>query len=375
MINVDELYQEKNLDPNWDLKKISYNLKDYPWPDLFLEQVQKVLPSIDDLTLLHKYANTNQMIAIRKHLESWSRSQEFCTLVDNFVTPIVKEKYPHDDWMVQFTPGIRLMVPDQAKKNRLLPFHTGFWTGYDNGTATIWTPVTDAYDTNTMWIMGWNESRDLMKKIHNESWSMDQIQKTCEQMSKPVQVNVGESQLFSQGHLHGNVNNETGKSRLSFDVRITNPNIEYRRRRPGSYYRFPNTHPKIDPSKIDLDRSWLAFVSPNDPYIDMAPYFMIREFLLQWCTSHGIKPNDWTNELHECDWMPMLGDRLKPGTGIVMASIYNFSISTQKRIEWFHYAVENDVQMIFVDENILLQNQEDIKLIERYYAHYYHKYS
>ena len=69
--------------------------------------------------------------------------------------------------------------------------------------------------------------------------------------------------------------------------------------------------------------------------------------------------------------MPLLGDRLKPGTGIVMASIYNFSVSTQKRIEWFHYAVENDVQMIFVDENILLQNKEDIKLIEQYYAHYY----
>lgn len=371
-MNVQEKYDAKNIDTRWDHRKTSYDLEKFNWPKIFLDVVCEKYPHVDNLTLLHEYLEIDELINVRKHVENFTRSMEFCTLSDQFVSEIINDRYDHEEYLVQITPGIRLVVPNQIDHNRLLNFHTGYWTGYDNGTATIWTPITEAYDSNTMQVTDWDTSRELMQKIHDQEWSLDKIQSECEKVSYPIEVKVGESWLFSQGHLHGNVNNTTGKSRMSFDIRITHKGINFGRRRPGSFYREPFNYNNLTENKIDRDKKWLVFVSPNDEYINMAPYFMIREFLLQWCKSKGIIVTEWSNEYHDCNWMPKLKDFLsREGNGIVLPSIYNFSLPIDQRIELFEQALENNVQLIFVDENIVLDSKKDIELIKKYYDFYY----
>ena len=235
MINIEEKYSKNNLDTKWDNQKISYDLEKFPWPSMFEAVIRERYPQVKDLTLLHEYLDSSQLIEIRKYLESFTRSTSFRQLVDQFASHVLEKKgYEYEEYMLQLTPGLRIVVPNQLHKNRLLNFHTGYWTGYDNGTNTIWIPLTPAYDTNTLWVTDWDTSHKLMKKIHNESWPLDKIQQECERVSWPVEVAVGESWLFNQGHLHGNVNNTTGKTRLSFDFRVAHKNIEFGRRRPGS---------------------------------------------------------------------------------------------------------------------------------------------
>jgi len=373
MINIEEKYSKNNLDTKWDNQKISYDLEKFPWPSMFEAVIRERYPQVKDLTLLHEYLDSSQLIEIRKYLESFTRSTSFRQLVDQFASHVLEKKgYEYEEYMLQLTPGLRIVVPNQLHKNRLLNFHTGYWTGYDNGTNTIWIPLTPAYDTNTLWVTDWDTSHKLMKKIHNESWPLGKIQQECERVSWPVEVAVGESWLFNQGHLHGNVNNTTGKTRLSFDFRVAHKNIEFGRRRPGSYYRFPGTEIQFPRHRIDKDKNWIAFTSPNDEYIDMAPYFMIREYLLGWCKTVDIAPNEWSNEYHECKWMPKFVDFInKKNTGIVFASIYNFSLDIEERIEYFKTAIKNNCQLIFVDENILVDKEEDLELIKKYYQYYY----
>ena len=376
MLDVNSKYKLDNLDPKWDNKKIKYDLLHYNWPAKFLEATREKFPNITDLTEIHTQLSVNDLVTLRKHLEAYTRSAEFSAEVDKFVHDVVSveledTRYP-DEYLVQYTAGLRIVVPDQQAKNRLLNFHTGYWTGYDNGTNTIWTPITDAYDTNTMYVTDWDTSHSLMKRIHDERWPMEKIQSECEKVSWPVDVKVGESYLFNQGHLHGNVNNETGKTRMSFDVRIAHRDIDFGRRRPGSFYRIPNQYNMLQKEKIDKDKNWLVFVSPNDEYINMAPYFMIREYLLNWCETLGIKPNEWSNEYHECQWMPKLYDFVsRKNTGIVFPSIYNFSITPDERYSLFEQAIENHCQLIFCDENLIVNKKEDIEIIKKYYDFYY----
>ena len=373
MLNIDLKYLDSNLDPRWDNCRVSYDLDRFPWPTRFQSVIQERYPQVQDLTLLHETLSASELVDFRRYLESYTRSQEFSRQVDEFVAHILeKTEYPHPEYITQVTPGLRIVVPDQQKKNRLLNFHTGFWTGYDNGTCTIWSPITPAYDTNTMWVTDWSTSRDLMSRIHSERWPMARIQKECESVSRPVECQPGQSWLFAQGHLHGNVNNTTGRSRMSFDVRMAHPGIDFGRRRPGSFYRFPGQNAELDRSRIRRDLNWLAFTSPNDEYINMAPYFMIREFLLQWCRSVDIQPLEWSNEYHECDWMPKFQDFIsRQGIGIVLASIYNFSVTPDERIKLFREAIANGNQLIFVDENILVDRESDLDLVKQFYRFYY----
>lgn len=372
MINIQEKYSLKNLDPRWDNKKISYDLDRYNWPRIFSTCIQQIYPQVTNLTQIHNQLETTELIELRRHLERFTRSEKFSKKVDEFVKEIIKGRFDYDDYLIQVTPGLRIVVPNQLHKNRLLNFHTGYWTGYDNGTNTIWTPITPAYGSNTMQVTDWNTSRTLMEQIHKDQWKLDRIQTECERVSWPVEVSVGESWLFNQGHLHGNINNKTGQSRMSFDVRVAHKSIDFGRRRPGSFYRFPNQYIQLKKENIDRDRTWVVFVSPNDEYIDMAPYFMIREYLLQWCKHLHIKPNEWSNEYHDCEWMPKFKDFIsKKNTGIVFASIYNFSISIEERIECFKEAISNNIQLLFCDENLIVNTEEDLEVIQRYYEFYY----
>jgi hypothetical protein len=372
MINIEEKYLEKNLDTRWDNQKVSYDTNKYNWHELFFNFIKTLYPKVDDLTKIHDQLETTKLVELRKHLEKFTCSEEFSKKVDLFVEDILKDRFDHNEYLVQVTPGLRIVVPNQLEKNRLLNFHTGYWTGYDNGTNTIWTPITPAFGSNTMQVTDWNTSRTLMKQIHQESWKLDKIQQECEAVSWPVDVKVGESWLFNQGHLHGNINNDTGQSRMSFDVRIAHKGINFGRRRPGSFYRFPQKYIQLKKENIKKDKSWIVFVSPNDEYIDMAPYFMIREYLLQWCKQLDIRPNEWSNEYHECDWMPKFKDFIsKKNIGIVFPSIYNFSISVEERLECFKEAITNNIQLLFCDENLIVDNMEDLKIIKKYYEYYY----
>ncbi len=371
-MDIDRLYQDRNLDPRWDNRTKHYDTQRFPWADMFLDCVRSRHPEVSDLTRLHESVPISQLVDLRRHIESFTRSPEFTRLLDEYAREIIQGEIDTDQYMIQSVPGLRLVIPDQRKLGRLLPFHNGYWTGYDNGTHTIWTPVTKAEGSNTMQMTTWAQSKAMMHRIHDEQWGLDRIQQECEALCEPVELDPGQCFLFNQGCLHGNINNDTGYTRMSFDFRVAVKDIEFGRRRPGSYYRFPGASMAKSPNLADKSRRWAVMINPNDAYVGMSPYFMMREYILGWCKALGINPVEWSNEFHGCDWMPHIGSRMKdPGAGIVYASIYNFSISPEQRLDMFQRALDMDMQMIFCDENMAVTQKEDLDLVKRYYEFYY----
>jgi sporadic carbohydrate cluster 2OG-Fe(II) oxygenase len=354
-------------DPLWDNKVLDYDATKHDWAGFFLAAVQELKPTLTNLEDLHLHFSTSELVNLRKHLEKVSNSREFSCRLDAYFEEYANPILPSPDYLIQATCGIRLVVPDQEKRGRLLTFHTGYWTGYSNQMYTIWTPLTRTWGTNSMQIMSWEDTIELMTRIHTEKLDMDSIQDICMERAFPIEINYGQAWLFNQGHLHGNVNNDTGITRMSFDARVAYG--DWGPRKPGAFFRFPGTYAEIDRSKIQKG-TWITFLDPNSEFIHITPHYMIREFLLGFANRLGIEISDWSQELWTLTWMPKLREYVnkKDFKGILFPSVDAFSGSKELRLELFRTALENGQQLIFADENLLISNLKELEQVERLYA-------
>jgi sporadic carbohydrate cluster 2OG-Fe(II) oxygenase len=355
-------------DPRWDNKILDYDKEKYNWSGWALEIVRELKPTVDSLENIHLFFSNSELITLRKHLEKWTNCKEFSAKLDDFFSDYVSQLIDGVDYMIQSTCGIRIVVPNQEKIGRLLSFHTGYWTGYSNDMGTVWTPLSRSFGTNTMQVMSWNDTVKTMRRIHEEKLSLDELQALCEEQMFPVEIDVGQSWLFNQGHLHGNVNNTTKISRLSFDARYVRIGGDYGPRHAGSFFRFPGQFSMIDKSKIQKGL-WVVFVDQNSEFIGNLPHYMVREFLLGISKNLGLEISEWSNEYWGCTWMPKLQDYTNKTTlsGMIFPSIHAFSGDIESRFRMFSNAINNGQQLIFVDENLLITNHKELEFVDRIY--------
>lgn len=359
-------YYDWTPDPQWDNQVLNYNKDKHNWSEWFLESIRELKPTLPGMQDIHLYFDTAELITLRKHLEKLTNSKEFSRRLDDFFAENISPLVDDPDYLIQATSGIRVVVPDQEKLGRLLSFHTGYWTGYNNVMGTAWIPLTKTWGTNTMQVLSWKDSVELMNRIHTERLPLEQIQELCMERMFPVEIDVGQAWLFNQGHLHGNVNNDTGVTRVSFDARYAKTKHNLGPRRAGSFFRLQGQHATIDRTKINPG-PWIVFVDQNSDYIGETPHFMIREFLLGQAKSLGLTVNEWSNEYWGCRWMPKLLDFVSRTTisGLLVPSIHAFSGDLDLTLSMFERALDNGQQIIFADEQILMSNKDDLALIKR----------
>lgn len=355
-------------DPRWNNKVMDYDLQRHNWSEWFLEVIRELKPTLPDMQDIHLYFTTSELVTLRKHLEKLTNSKEFSRRLDSFFAENVNPLLDRNDYLIQSTTGIRIVVPNQEKLGRLLSFHTGYWTGYNNVMGTVWIPLTRTWGTNTMQVLSWQDSVELMNRIHTEKLPLDEIQRLCEEKMYPVNIDVGQAWLFNQGHLHGNVNNDTGVTRVSFDARWALPGNYLGPRRAGSFFRMQGHHAEI--RKEDLNTGpWVVFVDQNSSYIGETPHYMLREFLLGVAKQFDITVNEWSNEYWGCTWMPKLKDFVSKTSlsGLIVPSVHAFSGSINERLSMFETSLKNKQQILFVDENLLVKNLNDLKTVEKIY--------
>lgn len=372
-LKVMERYNQKFLDDAWDNKILNYDTSKYDWEGLFLHTVQEKIPKIEKLDQLHLYIKFSQIPEMRKHLESMTRGEQFRSLIDQFFEEYISPLLPSTDYMVQTVPGIRLVLPNQEQQGKLLPWHTGYHTGYDNGIYSVWTPVTKTWGTNAMQVLSWNDTIDVMNKFQSGRLSLHQLQELCRSKAIPTTLDVGKSWLFNQGHLHGNFNNDTNVSRVSFDTRALVQGTDYECRYPGGFYRIRGKENKFKILKNISNRNWIVFADQGSDYIGSMPQFIIREFMMNWCKQFNITPYDWQNEYLHVDWNPNLQFFMDMGAskGFIFPSIYAVSSTIENRIKLFEKALNNDIHMIFIDENIYLDSADALEYVKKIYAFAY----
>lgn len=353
-----------NLYDSWDNKTLNYDLEKYNFRDWALRTIQEVAPTVTELETMHKTLSTSDLLQAQKHVQNACSRKEFMEMFDNFVSDYVPPMINNKKFMVQRQGTLRCVVPNQTAEGRRLAFHQGIWVGNGRGLRTIWTPLTECYGSNTMQIMDLESSRKLTAKVIKEEMSLEEFEELAIEQSFPVTLSVGQSHLFCQEHIHGNVNNDTDITRVSIDMRILIEGEEYHRKLPGGYFRLPGDHSAAE--EMDYTgKQVITYANWNTEFSKGIPLPMQRAVIDQYCTKHKISYVDYKGENEYCDWLPSLKTyiREKPDA-IVLTSIFVLPDKKEWRDDILNYALDNGVELHFANEYLKLCEHSDLEKIQ-----------
>jgi len=352
---------------HWNNNTLNYNLEKFNWPKWALSVIQEIAPEVTELETMHETVNSiPRIVEIQKHVQNACSRRDFMERFDAFAEEVVPQRIDNKKYLIQRQGTLRVVIPNQAKVSRRLHFHQGIFVGNGRGCRTIWTPLTEAKDTNTMWIMDLDKSRELTKLILEENWPLEKIEEESMKYSFPVNLKPGQSHLFLQEMIHGNVNNEENYTRCAIDMRILVEGEEYGRRYPGGFMRLPGDYGVTDTTDYS-DHQIVTYAGWSSKFSKNLPLPMQRQTIENYCTKHNIKYNSYEFENEYCDWQPSLEYLIKNNTdGIVLSSIYALTDDAERRNELLQLALDNNVILHFANETFSLKNTDDLEKINTY---------
>ena len=134
--------------------------------------------------------------------ERWMRN--LSRFAKRYISPLLDE-----DFLIKRQPTLNLVVPDQERLGRRLPFHQGIFYDNGRGQGTIWMPLQNPSAQMLCGLLIQNNQDSLLKKVIDEGWDLDTFEKHCMKLAYPVELDVGQAHLFNQESIHGNINNTT----------------------------------------------------------------------------------------------------------------------------------------------------------------------
>tara|TARA_Y100000590_G_scaffold380390_1_gene448720 strand:+ start:5606 stop:6319 length:714 start_codon:yes stop_codon:yes gene_type:complete len=191
----------------------NYSTTEFPFKNLFENHLKEM--NIKDITNLHQvisdvwipkekvnYINDQDLkfyeflykIDKGYSLDSNEGRGNFLQLYDKFILVIAKNLF-NENIIYQSKPTLRVHFPNNMAVGE---FHRDRDYNHPVEEINFWVPVTEAFNTNTIWIESDYDKKDF----------------------KPMNLNYGQYILFDSGLLHGNRTNVEKSTRISFDFRI-----------------------------------------------------------------------------------------------------------------------------------------------------------
>lgn len=354
------------LQVHWDNKTVDYDLEKYNWPAWALSVIQEVAPQIKELETLHNFLTPAEIVRVSQHVQNACSRRDFMERFDEFAESIVPQRIGNRRYMIQRQGTLRVVIPNQAKVGRRLAFHQGIFVGNGRGCRTIWTPFTRAEKTNTMWMLDLEVSQEITKRVLAEKWSMEKFEEESLKHAWPVTLDPGQSHLFFQEHIHGNVNNDEGYTRVSMDMRILIEGEEWGRRLPGGFMRLPGDY-SVAETQDCTGKSFITYAGWSSKFSKDIPLPMQRAIMEPYCAKNKIAYTSYEFENEHMDWQPGLEYYIKERPdGIVLCSIYSLTDDVARRSELLKLALDSGVELHFANELLSLKTQEDLDKIETY---------
>ena len=343
---------------------LNYDLETHNFPAWALRRIQMHYPQVEDLEKIHEVVPLKDISKLQSWVSAGCETVEFKEMLDNFLIKNIKPLIDKD-FLIQRFGTLRVVIPHQEKTGRLLQPHQGVFVGNGTGLRTIWTPFTRAFDSNTMWMCPIAISREITRRVIHEQWSHEFYQNFSHKHSLPVTLVPGQSWLFNQEMMHGNVNNDTEITRVSMDLRCMVKGENYGRNYPGQYFRRLFDW-ETKNSNIDNSKSFLTYVGWNSKYSKHLPMVIQRAFIDKYLSKNSIKINEYTQENEYLDHLPNLQALTKTIDNIIMLSIFALPDDPEYRDNIYKTAFANNCTLHFAQEDIILDNESDIKIIEEY---------
>lgn len=355
-----------NLFEAWDNKTLDYDLEAFNWPKWALERIQEIAPEVQQLETLHQALTPEKLVRVQQHVQNACSRRDFMEKFDHFVEIYAKPRISGKRYMIQRQGTLRVVIPEQAKVGRRLQFHQGVFVGNGRGLRTIWTPLTEAKKTNTMWIVDLDRSRQITKNVLAGKWTLEKFEDECLKYAWPVTLTPGQSHLFFQEHLHGNVNNEEGYTRVAIDMRVLIEGEEYGRKLPGGFFRLPGDY-EVSATMDYTGSKFITYAGWNSNFSKWIPLPMQRAIIETYCNKNKISYSDYQFENEYMDWLPGLEHfiRQKPD-GIVLSSIFSLCDDQGRRNELLNLSLDLGVELHFANELCSLRTASDLDRINTY---------
>jgi sporadic carbohydrate cluster protein (TIGR04323 family) len=358
-----------NLKPTeieWDNKTLNYDLEKYNWPAWVMSVIQEVAPQVKELEIMHEVLTPAEIVRVSQHVQNACSRRDFMERFDEFAAGVVPQRINNKRYMIQRQGTLRVVIPNQAKVGRRLAFHQGIFVGNGRGCRTIWTPFTRAEKTNTMWMLDLNISREITKRVLAEQWSLEKFEEESLRHAWPVTLDPGQSHLFFQEHIHGNVNNDEGYTRVSMDMRILVEGEEWGRRLPGGFMRLPGDHEVADIQDY-TGKSFITYAGWSSRFSKDIPLPMQRAIIEPYCQKNKISYTSYEFENDHMNWQPGLEFYIKERPdGIVLCSMYSLTDEVDRRNELLELALDQGVELHFANELTALKSKKDLDKIKTY---------
>lgn len=356
----------KKTELEWDNKTLYYDNSKFKFREWAISVIQEIEPQITQLETLHLQVTPEGLSQIKRHFHKASLRKEFMEMIDTFMEENIPQRICNKKYLVQRYPTLRIVEPNQTKNSRRLFFHQGIWVGNGKGLRTVWIPLTECYESNSMQILPLEISKEITIKSIENCWTLEKLEEECMKYAFPVTLDYGKAHLFLQEHLHGNINNDTNITRVSIDVRVLVKGESYHRKLPGGYFRFPKDY-QSDINEDYSNKHFISYDCWSSKYTKNIPLPMQRGTIDEYCKKNNILISESQFENEYLDWCPSLQHfiRQKPD-GIVMLSIFSLPDKKEWRDTILNLALECKVELHFANEYLVLRNEDDLKLIQSY---------
>jgi|TARA_E500000318_G_C3568222_1_gene216626 hypothetical protein len=344
---------------NWENKTLNYDIERYNFPQWVLKVIQEKYPSVSDLSTIHNIVPSLDLVNITDSVQQSFGSEEFSRLIDDFAEEYIKPLINNQKYLVKRYPTLNLVVPNQEKLGRRLHFHQGVFYNNGRGQGTIWMPLTPCYETNSMWIVDYNNSKKITKDTIANSLSQKSFEKMSIDKAFPVTLEPGQAHLFHQEHIHGNLNNKTDVTRMAIDWHVLVEGEEFGGRYPGGFFRLPRDYKQ---EKIKTTNATI-YLSNNSSFDKHIPLHIQRNYIVDYCKENEINYSGYTFENEHLDHLPIFEDLLQEKQNIIMLSIHSLPDNVELRKYYLTFALENNIDILFVNELIKLSKDSINKII------------
>jgi len=188
-----------------------FNLLKYSIAGSIAGQLNKSFEACE-LSQLHSYLEIKELNDLRMKTFQHINDLEWQELLKlNCFDQVRKLLGP--DLLIQKKINLSIQMP--GDKQSILPEHSDCSSGDSPFEIVLWIPITDCFDTNSIFIYGSDESRVFYSNVMNgTNDSLDP------NLCKSLSLSYGEYLLFPPTLIHGNTLNTTDFTRISLNVRI-----------------------------------------------------------------------------------------------------------------------------------------------------------
>jgi hypothetical protein len=351
---------------NFDNATLNYDIKKYNWPKLILSKIQEKYPRVKNLEYIHNELDATEIFDIAALVQNSFKSIEWSIMLDDFAEEYVAPLLNGQNYLIKRQPTLNVVIPNQEAVGRRLPFHQGIFYDNGRGQGTIWMPLTECYESNSMWIMELEDSRKLTKIAVEEKLNVTDFEFYCTLESTPVTLKPGQAHLFCQEHIHGNINNLTDITRFAIDWHILIEGEEYHNRLPGAFFRLPGDY--YLNSHVDNTKSFICYLSNNSDFDKHMSKHAQRCTVQAYLQDFNIKPNSWQFENEYLTHLPIFQYLLdQPIDCIVVLSMYCISDDLLAQ------AIAKGKEIHFANECCCVKTKEELEQILFYKNFAVHK--